>query len=66
MKIAQFLVVVKKLNFFVSAILILIYEKKICFILIQISHNLWDTKIFLEILMITLISSKNLGGGIEI
>ena len=30
--------------------------------LIQISHNLWDTKKFFEILMITLISSKNLGG----
>ena len=38
-------------------------KKKIfCFILIQISHNLWDTKNFFEILMITLISSKNLGG----
>ena len=38
------------------------FSKKNCFILIQISHNLWDTKNFFEILMITLISSKNLGG----
>ena len=29
---------------------------------IGFSRNLWDTKNFFEILMITLISSKNLGG----
>jgi hypothetical protein len=56
--IAQLLGVVERLSFFESAILNLFF----CFILIQISHNLWDTKNFFEILMITLISSKNLGG----
>ena len=55
--IAQLLGVVEKLSFFESAIL-----NFFCIILIQISHNLWDTKNFFEIFMITLISSKNLGG----
>ena len=40
-KIAQLLVVVEKLSFFESAIL-----NFFSFILIQISHNIWDTKDF--------------------
>ena len=62
MTIAQLLGVVEKLSFFESAILNYFSSKKniFCFILIQISHNLWSTKDFSKFKN-TLISSKKLG-----